>query len=373
MTQLGPVLAGSRILVTAQRRADDLSLALVRRGGEVTVASAIGVESHIDEESLIAHTHRLISDTVDIVVVTTGIGFRGWLDTAESAGLGEELVASLAKTRLVARGPKARGALQAAGLTPDWVAESETSAEIGEFLCTEGVEGMSIAVQHHGAGDDGLEARLAAAGAHTFGLVVYRWGPPPHKALLDQSVREAAEGCFDSVVFTSAPGAAAWVEAARHAEALPALLELAGEGRLMLAAVGPVTAEPLRYAGFEPLMPDRGRLGSLVRLIIMHLGDDAASVPTPAGRLRLRARTATLDHAVLPVSPGGLAVLRLLAAKPGQVRTREELLRVLPGDSLDPHTAEMAVARLREAIGFPIVKTVVKRGYQLVLSEEALV
>ena len=46
----------------------------------------------------------------------------------------------LDRVRLVARGPKARGALQAAGLRADWVAESETSAEIADFLLTEGVE-----------------------------------------------------------------------------------------------------------------------------------------------------------------------------------------------------------------------------------------
>jgi uroporphyrinogen-III synthase len=33
------------------------------------------------------------------------------------------------------------------------------------------------------------------------------------------------------------------------------------------AAVGPVTAEPLREAGIDPLVPDRYRLGALVRLV----------------------------------------------------------------------------------------------------------
>lgn len=366
MNPLGPVLAGTKILVTAQRRAEDLSNALERRGASVRIAAALGVESHIDEDALLEHTRRLIAEPVDIVVVTTGIGFRGWLDTAETNGLGDELVASLGRTRLIARGPKARGALQAAGLIPDWVAESETSAEIADFLCTEGVSGLSVAVQHHGAGDDGLESRLFEHGAHPFGLVVYRWGPPPDKKAVDDSVRAAAVGTFDCVVFTSAPAAAAWLDSVDEADARESLLRLAKDGTLLVAAVGPVTAEPLRVAGFEPLVPDRGRLGSLVRAIIMELGDDDGGVATPAGRLRMRASAATLDHAVLPLSPGGLCILKLLAESPGVVRSREDLLRVLPGESRDPHTAEVAVARLREVIGSPaIVNTVVKRGYQL--------
>ena len=370
MTPLGSVLAGTRILVTAQRRAEDLANALERRGAQVSIAAALGVESHIDEDALLDHTRRLIAEPVDIVVVTTGIGFRGWMDTAEAAGLAEELTEALRHTRLIARGPKARGALQAAGLIPDWVAESETSAEIADFLCTEGVSGLSIAVQHHGAGDDGLESRLYEHGAHTFGLVVYRWGPPPDKDALDESVRACACGGYDAVVFTSAPAAAAWlsaVEEAEEAEAREAISVLAKNGKLLMAAVGPVTADPLRNAGFDPIIPDRGRLGSLVRLIIMTLGDDAVGIETSAGRLRVRARAATLDHELLPLSPGGFAVLRLLAESPGVVRSREDLLKVLPGESSDPHTAEVAVARLREAIGHPeIVKTVVKRGYQLI-------
>ncbi|WP_370614606.1 uroporphyrinogen-III synthase [Mumia sp. Pv 4-285] len=366
MTPLGPVLAGTAILVTAQRRADDLALALGRRGAVVSVASALGVESHIDEETLLEHTRQLVAESADVVVVTTGIGFRSWLDTAEAAGLGEALVTALAGTRLVARGPKARGALQAAGLVPDWVAESETSAEIADFLCTEGVEGLRILVQHHGAGDDGLEEKLRAAGGHPVGLVVYRWGPPPDPEAVCASVRDAAAGAYDAVVFTSAPGSAAWLTTARKEGVLAEIVDLAESGLLTVAAVGPVTAEPLRNAGIRPLVPDRGRLGSLVRTLIMELGDEHEAVRTPAGALRIRARAVTLDHEVVAVSPSALAVLRALAAVPGAVVSREALLRVLPGCSTDPHTAEVAVARLREAFrGKPVVETVVKRGYRI--------
>ena len=124
MTELAPVLAGTRILVTAQRRSDELASALMRRGADVVVAPTLGVVPHIDEEELLRRTGEVLAAGVDTVVVTTGIGFRGWMDTAEAAGLGDELVAALADVRLVARGPKARGALQAVGLrvsrVPGW-------------------------------------------------------------------------------------------------------------------------------------------------------------------------------------------------------------------------------------------------------------
>ena len=61
--------------------------------------------------------------------------------------------------------------------------------------------------------------------------------------------------------------------------------------------------------------------------------------------------------------------LRLAFARdPGRVRSREELLRVMPGDSGDPHAAEVAVARLRDVVGREVIRTVVKRGYALVVT-----
>ena len=372
MTELTPVLAGTRILVTAQRRSDELAAALMRRGAGVVVAPTLGVVPHIDEEALLRRTAEVLEHGVDTVVVTTGIGFRGWMDTAEAAGLGERLVKTLDGVRLVARGPKARGALQAVGLRADWVAESETSAEIVEFLLAEGVAGTRVAVQHHGAGDPHLEARLEAGGATVIPLEVYRWGPPGDPDAVADTALQVAAGSFDAVMFTSAPAATAWLAALEDQGVTEVVRDLVASGRLLVTAVGPVTADPLANAGMNPVHPDRSRMGALVRLVILTLGDDAHSVRTPAGLLHVRASAATLDHEVLPLSPNGLAILRRLIRNPGEVVTRERLLEVLPGDSADPHTAEVAVARLREALssyvgGRSLVRTVIKRGYVLQL------
>ena len=365
MTELGPVLAGCRILVTAQRRADELGGALVRRGACVTVAPALGVVPHVDEAALLESTRKIIADPVDVVVVTTGIGFRGWLDTAEAAGLADQLCIALSRIRLVARGPKARGALQAAGLRADWVAESETSAEIADFLLAEGVDQRRIAVQRHGAGDDGLNARLSGGGASVIDLEVYRWGPPPDADLLRETTEDLADGGYDAVLFTSAPGAGAWLTELRGLGRLEDALELNTSGSLLVAPVGPVTAEPLQVAGFSVVVPERWRMGALVRLVIMELGG-RSGVQTPGGLLQVRAREATLDHRVLSLSPSGFAVLQRLSVAPGEVVSREALLRVLPGDSADPHAAEVAVGRLRDAMAAPnVIRTVVKRGYAL--------
>lgn len=364
------VMAGCVVLVTADRRSAELGAALGRRGATIRYAPALSVQPNLDDTALLEATRALIADPPDVVVITTGIGLRGWIEAADAVGIGEQLTAALDGARIVARGPKARGAIQAAGLQADWVAESETSAEIAEVLLDEGVRGLRIAVQHHGAGADGLDEAFEAAGAIVRSLVVYRWGPPVDPAALSASVRSTAAGEIDAVVFTSAPGAAAWWAAADEEGVGETIARLFARGEVVVAAVGPVTARPTLERGVTPLVPDRGRLGSLVRTLVAHYGG-LQTLDTVKGPLAVHRGAAVLDGHVLPLSPSGLEVLRLLATARGAVVPRSAVLAVLPGVSQDPHAAEVAVARLREVAGRELVRTVVKRGYRLVLSEEA--
>lgn len=366
---LDPTLAGCTMLVTADRRAGELGGALQRRGATVRYAPALSMVPNDSDALLVAATRELLAAPPDIAVVTTGIGFRAWVEAADAIGLAEPLLATLRRARLVARGPKARGAIQAAGLQADWVAESETSAEIAEVLLDEGVAGLRVAVQHHGSGADGLDEAFTAAGAHVQSLVVYRWGPPPDPAALEASVRAAAAGELDTVVFTSAPGCAAWLAAADAAGVDESLLGQFEAGALVAAAVGPITARPLLDRGVEPLIPSRGRLGALVRTIVDHYGG-VQTLETAAGRLQMRRRAAVLDGRVLALSPTGIELLRLLADAGGDVVTPAQVLQQLPGESTDVHAAEVAIARLRQATGSrELVRTVVKRGYRLAVVE----
>lgn len=366
-----PHLAGCVVLITVDRRSGELTTVLERRGAIVRHTPALSMVPLGDDLELIAATRRVIELQPDVVVATTGVGFRGWMEAADTAGLAEPLHEVLSRARIVARGPKARGAIQAAGLAADWVAESETSEELAEFLLAEGLEGLRIAVQHHGSGADGIDERFTAAGAQVTGLVVYRWGPPVDADQLALWAGRASHGEVDAVVFTSAPGAAAWLRALPDGDAQRRLAELGATGRTVFVAVGPVTAKPLRDAGIEPLVPNRGRLGALIRELVAHYAKQAESaISTVAGPLQLRATHAVLGHRAIEISPNGMAVLRLLSRSPGAVVNRQEILDELPGEAQTSHAADVAVARLREALGEPaIITTVYKRGYRLNVPE----
>lgn len=372
---LSTALIGCSIVITVDRRSSELAAALERHGAQVRHAPALTIVPHIDDEALIAATRELVEHPPDIVVATTGVGFRGWMEAADEAGLLDDLGRAFASAQIVARGPKARGAIQQAGFTADWVAESETSAELGDFLLAEGVSGRRVAVQHHGSGSDGLDELFTGAGALVSSLTVYRWGPPPDETVVTKSVVAAASGEVDAVLFTSAPGAAEWLAAAERAGALGEIVALSAAGRLLAAAVGPITAGPLVAAGITPLIAERGRLGSLVRAVVTHFGGGHARfIETASGRLELRSGGAILDGRFTPLSRTGLAVLTVLVDGAGGVVSRSQLQRALPRSADSEHAVEVAVARLRDALAAPqLIKTVVKRGYRLdtVETEEA--
>lgn len=370
---ISTVLLGCTVLLPVDRRSGELSAALERHGARVRVAPALTIIPHVDDDELVSATHRLVADPPDVVVATTGVGFRGWMETADEAGLHDELSAVLRSARIVARGPKARGAIQQAGFEADWVAESETSAELRDFLVAEGIAGLHVAVQHHGSGADGLDEAFEAAGARVTSLTIYRWGPPPDPEAVAASARQVARGEIDAVLFTSAPAAREWILAAERADALGGVASRARSGQVLVAAVGPITAGPLLDAGIEPLVPDRGRLGALVRAVVTHYGGvDAPLIATTAGALGIRSSGIVLDGRFVPVPRTGVEILRALAKAPGTVVSRTELLAALSSTEASGHAVEVAVARTREALGgTDLIRTVYKRGYRLdVIDEE---
>lgn len=369
---LDAVLTGCTMVIAADRRAGDLATALERRGAQVYRAPALTILPNADDDLLLQRTRELIAHPPDIVIVTTGVGFRGWMDAAHENGLADDLTAAFRTTQFVARGPKAHGAIQQAGFAADWVAESETAAEVGEYLTRNGVAGRRVAIQHHGAGADGLDELMIAHGAEAVSITVYRWGPPPDPKIVSRSAMQAATGEVDAVLFTSAPGAAEWIRAAERGGRLDGIRDRAAAGRLLLASVGPVTAAPLEAAGLRTTLAVRGRLGSLVRCVVDHYATGATPrLVTVAGTIEVRSGGALVDGRFIALSRASANVLGALFDAGGRVLSREELGHVLPRGGENAHAVEMAIARLREALGCPdAVKTVIKRGYRLAVKED---
>ncbi|MEU9860353.1 uroporphyrinogen-III synthase [Streptomyces sp. NPDC047971] len=366
----GP-LAGFTVGVTAARRADELGALLRRRGAAVVHGPALRIVPLADDTELLAATKELIDHAPDVVVATTAIGFRGWVEAADGWGYGEELLDCLRGVELLARGPKVKGAVRAAGLTETWSPSSESMAEVLDRLLAEGVAGRRIALQLHGEPLPGFVEALTAGGAEVVGVPVYRWMPPEDLAPLDRLLDGALGGSLDAVTFTSAPAAASLLTRAQDRGLLPEFLA-ALRNEVLAVCVGPVTALPLQAHGVDTLQPERFRLGPLVQLLCQELPSRARALPVAGHRIEIRGHAVLVDGCLRPVPPAGMALLDTLARRPGWVVSRADLLRALPGAGRDEHAVETAMARLRTALGTPkLIQTVVKRGYRLALDPVA--
>jgi len=370
----GP-LTGFRVAVTAARRADELCTLLRRRGATVVAAPAIAMVPLPDDQELRTNTRTLIDTPPHILVATTGIGFRGWVSAAEDWGVSDDLLTALAQARVVSRGPKATGALRAAGLPEEWSPDSESSREVLEYLRKGPLTGLRVAVQLHGATDEWdpfpeFLDELRSAGAEVVPIRVYRWQPAEPGGPFDSLVLDIAERRLDAVSFTSAPAVAATLMRAVDLGVGDAVVE-ALRDHVHAMCVGPVTARPLVHLGIPVSAPERMRLGALARHITDELPILQSRTLRVAGHtLEIRGTCVVVDGQIRDVSPAGMATMRALAVKPGTVVSRRELLTTLPGSGSDTHAVETAVLRLRTALGDKhIVSTVVKRGYRLAVDE----
>lgn len=368
-------LSGFTVGVTATRRREEFGALLERRGARVVSAPAIRLVPLAEDSDLLAATRLSLAAPLDDVVVTTGVGFRGWMAAAEGWGLSADLVARLSTARLLTRGPKARGAVRAAGLDDHWTPDSDSCREVKDHLLRQDLRGRRIAVQLHGEPLADFVDALRGAGAEVIEIPVYRWLPYRDPSPLRRLITQTISGAVDAVAFTSAPAVHAMIAAAR-AEGLEEPLLSAFGGRVVAACVGPVTADPLVSRGIPTLQPDRARLGSLARALARHLPEHGVTRLVAGGhRLEIRGHAVVVGGDLRPLPPAPMAVLKRLADKPGHVVSRTELRTVLPGSvAREPaeHAVEMAITRLRRALGpAGIVETVVKRGYRLACAHEA--
>ncbi|ANZ36191.1 uroporphyrinogen-III synthase [Lentzea guizhouensis] len=359
----GP-LAGFTIGVTAARRADELIALLERKGAVVVHGPALRIVPLPDDTSLLAATTELLSAPVDVVVATTAIGFRGWFEAAEGWGLGARLQRGLSSAVVLPRGPKAKGAVRAAGLTETWSPSSESNAELLQYLLRMGVAGKRVAVQLHGEPLPDFVGSLQAAGADVVEIPVYRWEPPVDPAPLERLVEAVLAGQVDALTFTSAPAASSVLRTA--GDRRPALVE-ALRRNVLVVGVGAITAGPLVAAGIPVVQPARSRIGSMVRELAVELPARATRLRIASRDLEMRAQAVVVDGELRPVAPAPMAVLRTLVAARGRVVSRQDLLAALPSGG-EEHAVETAIGRLRTALGAPqMVCTVVKRGYRLAM------
>jgi uroporphyrinogen-III synthase len=365
-------LAGWTVAVTADRRAAEQVAMLERRGATVMHAPVIRTLPLGPEAGLRAATAGLVDDPPDMLVVTTGIGVRSWFASSWTWGLGEALAESLVDTQVLARGPKAAGAMIGEGLPVHWRAPDETMAGVLEHLLTLPLTGRRLAVQLAGRGDGGFADALRAAGATVVELFVYEWVIPEAGQAVTRLVRALVGREIDAITFTSA-------------HAVENLLGLAGPyaeqvrdclatGDVSVACVGPLTAVAAENAGAtDVVVASPARLGAMVRALAERFADQSQQLDLAGFEVTVQGAQLQIGGKVVRLTRRERLLLESLIGSEGAMLSKRRLSEVAWDEEVIEHTVEAAVNRLRGKLGpaGAALENTNRRGYRLAVSNRS--
>ncbi len=358
--------------ITADRRWEEQAELLRRRGATVVHGPCMETQYLADDDDLRRATLDVIECPPDVVVATTGIGVRAWLETAEAWGMGPALMKALGEARILARGPKAAGVVMASGLQVWARSETEQMDDVLAKLLSEGVGGRRVALQEYGMESPAFIASLEEAGATVVRVPVYRWRYPADTRPALTMIDGALNGRVDAITFTSAPAVRNLFLIADEQQAADDLRRAFNQG-LTAACVGPVCAQSARDEGIDdPVEPQVGRLGLLVRALSDELVARRRTFTVAGMELTVQGSAIHADGDTAALSGRERAVFEALAARPGIVIDRATLLESIWGSAeVDPHLLEVVVGRLRRRLGrcAPAIEVTRSRGYRLVVDE----
>jgi len=359
-------LTGFVVGVTGHRRADEQADMLAKRGASVLVGPVMQSVPLDDLDATIGATREIVDTSVDVVVLTTGVGTRSWMGVAELAGLDDQLITATRGAYVMARGPKARSAAIAAGMDVVWHAASETGEEMIEHLAGRGVTGQRIVLQRDGGLDqpDRLATAMRALGAEVVEVPVYRWKLPDDVQPAQRLIAAVAAGRVDALTFTSAIAVDNFFELVPDEQAVRA----AFADSCLAVAVGPVTAAALRRAGVGRVAePERARLGSMIQAVVNALAGRARLLDFDGCTAAWQGLALSVDGCPpATLTTGEARLLEALLAKAPAVVPKEQLVDA----GSDVHAAESAVTRLRSKLG-PLgaaISAVPRRGYRCELT-----
>lgn len=362
------VLDGFVVGVTADRRSDEQIELLRRHGAKSMHGPTMRTLPVVADPQLREATESLIATPPDVVVANTGIGMRSWLSAADSWGRGENLARVLRGAEVVARGPKAAGALVTIGCEVSWRGPSGRLSEVIDHLRERDLAGVRIACQADGSAVDDAAVALGAAGADVVPIATYKWLRPDDESAASRLIDACCDGSLHAVTFTSRPAIDNLFALARERGQVEALRSACAT-TVLPVCVGPVCHEAALAHGLAAAVaPVRPMLGAMVNSVVDALGPRRIVVSLPNLSLEIAGSVVIVNGERVALTGREAAVLTTLAAKPGVVVAKTVLLRRVWGDAnADAHALEMVISRLRRQLGpsGDAIRTVVRRGYAL--------
>jgi uroporphyrinogen-III synthase len=258
--------SGLTVAAFESRMAKEMAALIRRYGGEPLVAPALREVPLENNAEALEAGERLMAGHFEMVIFLTGVGTKTMMEILRTRYQLEAIRMALARTTLVARGPKPVAVLTEFGLTSSiTVPEPNTWKDIVRILDQSGslVE-VRIAVQEYGVSNQDFLDALRQRGAHVTRVPVYRWALPDDTGPLKNVLQEMLAGHAQVLLVTNAV----------QIDHVMQLLEQEGKvepfkeacSKMVLASIGPTASERLRHYGLPvDLVPPHSKMGILVK------------------------------------------------------------------------------------------------------------
>jgi len=255
---------GMSVAAFESRMATEMARLIERYGGQPHVAPALREIPLSDNTAVLEFGKRLLAGHFEMVVLLTGVGTKTMIEILQTSYPLDFVKAALARTTVLARGPKPVAALKELGLTPSiTVPEPNTWRDILQVLDERGslIE-VRIAIQEYGISNPDLLAALQQRGAQVTQVPIYKWALPENIAPLREVLGAIVAGQIDALLVTNAAQIDHVMQLLQQ-EGTTAQFKEACK-KMVVASIGPTASERLRHydlpIDFEPSHPKMGVL-----------------------------------------------------------------------------------------------------------------
>ncbi|MGY0572878.1 uroporphyrinogen-III synthase [Bradyrhizobium sp. RDM12] len=243
-------LTGTRILILETREEAQFSKLLAEQGAEVVQCPMFTIQDAPDPAPVEAWIRRAIDKPLDDLVLMTGEGLRRTMKLARARQIDQAFVASLARSRKFARGPKPGKALRENGLEAQQTTEKPTTEGVIEMLSKLDLRRRRLGLQLYPDKDHStLTGALAAQGAQVDTVLPYVYDSKAADANIVTAIDDMAQGRIDAIALTNLGQVRRLIEAAK-AHGSEAKLR-AGFERTLIASVGPAVSGELAAHGLR--------------------------------------------------------------------------------------------------------------------------
>ena len=257
---MSKALQNVRVAIPENRYPEQLGQLLERYGATVISCPLVRETPLESTEGARRFIELCETSVVDYIVFFTGVGVDFLLRAVNKPQ-------ALARSKILARGPKAVAALKRAGVRIDLVAESPTTEGIIQTLSKQDLNGKSVLVQLYGEDNPGLSSALERMGARVTALSLYQYAYASDDVAISGLLSKIRSGQVDAICFTSAPQIRFLMEAA-GAQNLDAEIRDRLQNNVVVVSVGEVTARAIQAAGIKPhVIPQEPRMGAMVKAL----------------------------------------------------------------------------------------------------------